>query len=118
MLVECIISSKKKTKKEKLLVGKRRHLSICVVGHSACLSSSEVLLSKTLPYKYEIDANVELHFWCVWMYNNYVLCTCVYLCNNEGGEVYWSNMYPDAYIFNLMYLEITEVIPIPLALMK
>lgn len=80
-----------------MVVGKRRHSSLCVVGHSACLPSSEILLSKAPPYKYkiyangykyEIDVNVELYFWCVWMYNNYVLCTRVYLCNNEGREVY------------------------------
>lgn len=32
------------------------------------------------------------------------------------GEVYWSNVYLDAYVFNLSYLEITEVILISLAL--
>lgn len=68
-------------------MGKRRCVSKCMVGHSACLSSSEILLPKPPPYKYKIDANVELDFWCIWMYNNYVLCTCVYLCNNEGREV-------------------------------
>lgn len=61
-----------------MVVGKRRHSSLRVVGHSACLPSSEILSSKAPPYKYkiyangykyEIDVNVELYFWCV--------CGCV-----------------------------------------
>lgn len=98
-------------------MGKIGCLSLCVVEHSACQSSSVILLPKT-SCKYKIDAHVKPNFWCVGKNNNYVWYTCVYLCNNEGREVNWADVYPTAYILNLIYLESTKVTAIPLALIK
>lgn len=48
----------------------------------------------------------------------YSVCVCLDLDNNEGRELYWFNMYPEVYISDLIYLEVTVAVLIPLVLMK